>query len=268
MYRRFEPARRLLIVGMAICLSGPVPWPRLVFAQAPSSGAVRLAPVQQLRKGVDLWPLISAPISAPQQRINTTLARLNQRLVRAVRRCDLGYTSALKQLGPEAKGQQPVAEDWDRTVEVTMSGPHFLSLVASEEADCGGMYPNSDQMALVFDINTGLEVDWTSMVASSSHPSAYADAVDDGSMLGALVLPALRKLAIAQAAKECRDVFDAGQSFLIWPDARHQTIVAWPFDLAHVIQACGNPVDLSLDQARKLGFREDLLDALQQAHSR
>lgn len=262
MKKNLKRTRKLLVL-IVLCFSSRVQWSSSLLAQATAASAVQLAPVTQLRKGVDLWPLIVAPTGPPQQQINATLTRLNQRLVRAIRTCDTGYTASLKRMGPLAKGQQPVSADWDRQVEITMQGPRYLSLVASEEADCGGMYPNSDQMALVFDLATGLAVDWTTMVARSSRPSAYSDAVDDGSTLEALVLPALRTHLIAEADKECKSAFDPEQSFLIWPDARHQTIVALPFDLPHVIQACGNTVDLSIAQARKLGFKEDLLTALE-----
>jgi hypothetical protein len=44
--------------------------------------------------------------------------------------------------------------------------------------------------------------------------------------------------------------------------------VAQPFDLPHVVQACANEINLTLDQARKLGFDESLLTAIQEAHSR
>jgi len=210
--------------------------------------------------------MIVSPSGPAEQRINATLTGLNQRLAQALRNCDEGYGWALKQMGDLAKGQYPVSKDWSRRVKVTMTGPHFFSLVATENAFCGGAHPDSGQMAMVFDITTGAEVDWTTLAAKSAEPSTYSDTVMDGSTMNALVLPALRLLSVASANSDCKDVFRNPQSYLIWPDAMRETLVAQPFDLPHVVQACANEIVLTIEQARKLGFDQGLLDAIQQAH--
>jgi hypothetical protein len=149
-----------------------------------------------------------------------------------------------------------------------MTGPRFLSLVASDESFCGGAHPDNDQMAMVFDMTTGATVSWTSMVARSARASAVTDTISDGSTVGALTLPALEKMNLDATDADCKDAFQSPQSFLLWPDARSETLVAMPIDLPHVVQACANEIHMTIDQARKLGFDENLLGAIHQAHLR
>jgi len=238
------------------------------FQQPADTATIQLAPLKQLRKGVDLWPLIANASSPAEQRVNSTLTRLNQRLTKAVQDCDVSARESIKEMGSAAGPHDKVSEDWTRTVEVTMAGPRFLSLVASDELFCGGAHPDNDQMAMVFDMTTGAPVNWITLVAKSAAPSALTDSVADGSTMGALVLPALRKRLVDAADADCKDAFQDPQGFLLWPDAKHETVVAQPFDLPHVVQACANEIDLTIDQARKLGFDESLLTAIQEAHRR
>lgn len=235
-------------------------------AQTPAAGSLRVEPVKQLRKGVDAWPLIADPATPAARRVNEILARLNHRLAQSLHDCDADYQSWLKAAGPLPDGQNQIPAHWLRTIEVTMEGPRFLSLVASDETFCGGAHPNADRMAMVFDMATGAPVNWTEMVAKSTDASAYADSVSDGSTVGALVLPALEKMNLAAADADCKDAFQDPQSFLIWPDAKHGTLVAQPFDLPHAVQACAKEIDLTMDQAHKLGFDESLLAAIEEAH--
>ena len=235
--------------------------------QQADSGTVQLTPMKHLRKGVDAWPLIENPTSPAEQRVNATLTRLNQRLAKALQDCDTNARASMKEDGQSSKGQDPTVDDWSRTVEVTMTGPRFLSIVATDEIFCGGAHPDGDQMAMVFDMTTDSPVNWIKLLPKSSTPSALTDTVADGSTMGALVLPALRKILLAAADADCKDAFQDPQGFLLWPDAKHEALVAQPFDLPHVVQACANEINLTLDQARKLGFDETLLTAIQQAHS-
>jgi len=241
--------------------------PRALSAGDPSAAAaLKLAPITQLRKGVDLWPLIAMPATPAEERVNATLTRLNTRLAKAVKDCDASYADSFKDLDAAANKKYPVSEDWSRTVNITMNGPRFLSLVASDAIDCGGAHPDNGQMAMVFDLTTGKPVDWTKMLAPAADAKPYTDTSTDGSTIGALIIPALKKMAVAAANSDCAGAFEDSQSFQLWPDAEHGTLVAQPFDLPHVVQACGDEIDLTLAQARKLGFDESLLGAIAQAH--
>ena len=170
-------------------------------------------------------------------------------------------------MGDAAKGPDPASEDWSRSVQVTMRGPRFLSLVAIDSyVNCGGAHPESNTMAMVFDITTGTPVNWPAMLAKSPGASSFVDSVADGSKVGALILPSLAKIYAAQAGADCKEAFQDPQSFLIWPDAKQGTLVVQAFDLPHVVQACAEPLNLTIAQARELGFNETLLTAIEQAH--
>jgi hypothetical protein len=113
---------------------------------------------------------------------------------------------------------------------------------------------------------TGKPVNWAMLLLNSAGATSFVDSVSDGSTMGALVLPALKEMLVASADADCKDAFQDPQSFLMWPDAKHEMLVAQPFDLPHVVQACADEIDLTMVQARKLGFDESLLGAIEQAH--
>ena len=234
--------------------------------QTPAADSLLMEPVKQLRKGVDAWPMIVSPGTPAAQRVNETLTRLNRQLVQSLHDCDADYEGWLKSVGHPEDGQNQISADWLRTIKVTMGGPHFLSLLASDETFCGGVHPNSDVIAMVFDMTTGAPVDWTKMVAKSPGASVNSATLSDGSTTGTLVLPALQKINLTAADVDCKDAFQDPQPFLMWPDAKRGTLVAQPCDLPHVVQACANEINLTMDQARRLGFDESLLTAIEKAH--
>ena len=233
--------------------------------QTAAAGSLQLTPVKELRKGVVAWPLIVNPGTPAETRVNATLTKLNLVLAQSLRECDATLQDSLKGMPAKDKADA-IAEDWSRKVRLTMAGPRFLSLVATDETDCGGAHPNSDGIAMVFDMTTGKPVNWLDMLPNAAQASAFADFVEDGSKVGALVLPALQQINIALASDDCKDAFPDPQSFLIWPDAQQGRLVARAFDLIHVTQGCAMEISLTIEQARKLGFDESLLSAIEQAH--
>ena len=236
-------------------------------SQTTATRKLRIEPVNQLRKGVDAWPLIETADTSAAKRVNETLTQLNRSLTTALHDCDAGFLMWQKEVGHIGDDRDQMSTDWSRKITVTMGGPRFLSLVASDRTFCGGAHPDSGQMALVFDMGTGEQVNWTELIVKSAGASPYAGTAWDGSTVRALVLPALQNMNSASADADCKDAFQNPQPFLIWPDAKHQTLVAQPFDVPHVVQACAVEIDLTMDQAHKLGFNEVLLDAIRQAHS-
>ena len=238
-------------------------------SEAPQPAALapfQVEAVRQVRKGVDLWPLIVNPVTPAELRVNKTHSLLNRRLGTALTGCDASALEDMKQNGKIPKGYNPATEDWSRKVQVTMVDPRFLSVVESEDYDCGGAHPDSGQMALVFDMTTGSPVNWVLQVPKSAGASAYTDNTMDGSKMGALILPALRPMAVAAAVDDCKEAFSDAQSFQIWLDAKRGTVVAQAFGLPHAGAECAQEINLTIDQARKMGFSETILIALEQAH--
>lgn len=239
-------------------------------SQTTASTYVQLGPIKQLRKDVDAWPLIVAPDTSAAQHINTTLALLNQQLAQSLLDCDADYRQWLIMLSESGVTRNPASDkesaEFSRIVQVTMTGPRFLSLVGSQETFCGGAHPDSEQISIVFDMTTGATVNWVALLPKSAQASAYSETASDGSTVGALILPALRKSLVASATADCKDAFLNPQPFLIWPDAKREVLVTQPFDLPTAVLACANEIDLTIDQARKLGFDGTLLTAIEQAH--
>ncbi|HEY2857557.1 MAG TPA: hypothetical protein VGJ21_04025 [Terracidiphilus sp.] len=220
--------------------------------------------MKHLRKGVDLWPLIANPSASVQQRINQTLAKLNLKLADSLKQCDADYREWSKQSGDNATKDS--SGDWERKIRVTMIGPRLLSMVAADSQFCGGAYPNAETFAMVFDLNTGKPLNWMAIIAPSSQAKPYSDTIYDGTTVGALIVPALLEMSRAKADAECKDALEDGLSYQLWPDAKTGTLVAEPFDLPHVVAACAEDLSLTPAQARKLGFDESILTAIEQAH--
>jgi hypothetical protein len=238
-----------------------------VLSLACTAQTVALTHAAALRPGVDAWPSIDAPSTPAQVKINAKLAHLNQKMLRSLTDCDAGYNEALQQMGPLAKGQEPASKDTTRSILATMQGPRYLSLVANTFADCGGAHPNSDTEVMVFDMTTGAPINWLALIAKSAGASSYTDSLLDGTTAGAVVLPELSRLYEGAADKDCHDAFSTPQSFLIWPDAKKATLDVQAFDLSNGENACAAEMDVSLVQARKLGFSSVLLGAITAAHT-
>ena len=229
----------------------------------------KFLPIEQVRKGVDAWPLIVNANDAASQRVNATLKNMNDKLAQALSECDTNYFAWTKDVGHESEGKGNPTGDWERKVEVTMAGPQFLSIVATDTfISCGGAYPDSDRNAMVFDMSTGDPVDWAAMIAKTAGASSIADTAYDGTEVGALILPALEKINLAAASPECKDAFDNQQLFLIWPDAQKEQLVAIASGLPHVVAACEQEIHLTMEQARALGFDETIIDSIESAHRR
>jgi len=233
---------------------------------ASESQSFQFAPARNLRPDVDAWPLLANATSSAAKRVNAILAAKNRQMMSALKECDAAIMDFQSDENRHAKRKTVSADDWARTVNITMTGPRFVSLVATDGFFCGGAHPDSDTEALVFDMTTGELVDWTAHISKSSQASPYADSVSDKNHVAALVLPGLEEINLANTSAECKDAFDDQQSFLIWPDAGSGRLVAEPFDLPHVMAPCDQEIDLTMEQARKLGFDETILSAIEQAH--
>ena len=255
--------RRPLVLAIVFAASTTIS----VSAQSPKTAEFRVEPVKQLRKGVDAWPLIVLPSTPAAQKVNATLTRQNGLLIQSLNDCDRNLREWMK-MSHFPSGKNEVEKDWLRKVKVTMLDSHFLSLLATDEVFCGGAHPDSDTSTMVFDMKTGLQVNWLTMVAGSAGASEFSDTISDGRTVSGLVLPALQKVNIAATDPDCKDAFRDRQSFLVWPDAKNGTLVALPFDLPHVVQACAREINLTMEQARKIGFDERLLSAIDLAHDR
>ena len=97
--------------------------------------------------------------------------------------------------------------DWSRKVSVTMQGPRYVSFVASDDYYCGGAYPDTSTVALVFDLNTGGSVDWTKLLPELAQRTGADTAGDGSTTLGTVSSDRLSDLYkdLAKAAAAIRN---------------------------------------------------------------
>ena len=218
-----------------------------------ANGPVELLSPPMGDSPVERWPAIrdgEAVTAAAAARINQILIDDGAQVIQGARACESEAT---------------VPDAWLRSVDVTMAGPHYVSLVASDSYDCGA-YPNDDVLsAFVFDLETGLPVDWIALFPAGA--SAVSGTAADGTDLGLVAWPGLARRVNDRADPACKDVIDTDHAFSVWPDARDGVLRAVPAELPHAVQACATPVSFTAGELRRFGFAARLVDALDHAHA-
>lgn len=227
--------------------------------------APRLLSSAALAHGIDAFPRLAAPAGdRTAQRINRALDRADARMRSAAKSC-------LASSGPAA-GDKP---SWNRSVSVTMRGPRYLSLIAADDFYCGGAYPDTGRLALVYDLETGAPVNWAHLLPPLLTQKPGTDTAEDGTIIGTLSSPALKALYVRAAARQespddgCAQVLadpGNGLSFILWPDAEEDGLAVLPFGLPHAVAACGPDIVIPTAALRKLGANPRLLDAIDTAH--
>ncbi len=229
-------------------------------AEAP----VRMVVPPALGPGRAAMPLIADPDLAGR-RINAAMRRLDATLRKAAAACLVD-------------GGKP--GDWTRTVDVSMRGPGFVSYVVTDDAYCGGPHPDDATMAIVYDLHTGAPVDWTRLLPPALTGQLSLASGMDGTKTVTLASARLYGLFLAAYDRvhaqandaECRNVVrQAGSGgppgLSAWLDGK-QGGLTLQLDVAHAVQACGDPVLIPLDTLRAEGARPMLVDALAAAMAR
>lgn len=106
----------------------------LLAALAAGPAAAQVVSLKQpapIARGVAALPRIATPATPATTKINAALARL-----------DKSWLAFRKQCGA----------DTGRSVNVTMRGPGYLSLVVNMDYYCGGAHPDNSSIALVYDL--------------------------------------------------------------------------------------------------------------------
>lgn len=227
--------------------------------------AVRLAPSRAVVPGLAALPrLVVARSDRAAKRINRALAQSDAQVRDLAQSCraDAGAGKS----------------GWTRSVAVTMRGPRYLSMVATDAWYCGGAYPDAETVPYVFDLRTGATVDWARLLpatmmrsAGSAGPSATQTASNqDGTVTSDVLADLYRKSGKPEAVNpQCKEaIAESSLSFLIWPDAKQDGLVIQPSGLPHVIAACAAPFVIPTATLRQLGVDSGLLDAVDFAHHR
>ncbi len=231
----------------------------MMLGQIVVSGPLVLKEQPDVYKGVAAMPqVVSGVTPEVAAKMNAAFKRLDARVGAAAADCRKQFLEQQHKRGDDA---------WTRGVEVTMRGPRYLSVMATDSYDCGGPYPNDGLLLpIVYDLNTGGAVNWLKLLPPGA--SSGLDSAGDGSKVGAVIWPVLTKMASAQAEKDCKEAFATADavSFVLWLDARQGAVEAQPFSFPHAEAACADSVEIPVAQARKMGFNGEMLDALEAAH--
>ena len=212
-------------------------------------------------KNAASMPLIAAPRDDAENKINAALRQLDGKLRKAIAACATGAKEA------------HATPNWERTVEATMRGPGFLSFSIVDNTDCGGAHPNVGTMAIVYDLQTGGSVDWTKLLPAALTGKVALQEGTDGTKMVTLSSKRLTELYFAgyrNPDAECRQAMkdaaaETPPAMLAWLNAKAGGL-AVKFDVAHVIQACADPVTIPSATLRQLGASPRLVDAIDAAH--
>ena len=243
--------------------------PMIVFAVSSALAAempIRMTTPTSIAHEVAAMPRIAEPTDEAQRTINAAVARLDGGVRKAIADC-------------RAQGGKDA--DWSRGITTPMLGPRFLSYVISDSRFCGGAHPDTSTMSIVYDLQSGKPVDWTKLLPPAlTGKLALADGMDGTKMvtlssptLYALYLTGYRHSAEDASHQEDRDCHDAvaqadassPPTMMAWLDAKAEGL-AVQFDLAHVVQACADPVVIPMAALKVLGAQPVLTDAIASAH--
>ena len=207
-------------------------------------------------------PQIIDPVDDAETRVNAALTRLDE----TVREAAGGCTSFDGKPG-----------SWERTIEVPMRGPGYVSFVITDNTYCGGAYPDVSTMSIVYDLRAGAPVDWTRLLPASLTGTLALQEGADGTKMVTLASKRLFELYLAgyragdksADARECKQVIQdsAGDNpppMMVWLDAKVGGL-AVQFELPHAVQVCEETVVVPLTTIRAEGAQSILVDAIQKA---
>jgi hypothetical protein len=207
-------------------------------------------------------PQIIDPADDAEIRINVPLTRLDENVRKAAGVC---------------KSFDGKLGSWERTVEVPMRGPGYVSFVITDNTYCGSAYPNVSTMSIVYDLRTGAPVVWTRLLPVSLTGTLALQEGADGTKIVTLASKRLFGLYLAgyrsgdkpADAQECKQaiqdsVGDSPPPMIAWLDAKVGGL-AVQFDLPHAVQACEEAVVVPLTTMRSEGAQSVLVDAIQKA---
>ena len=227
-----------------------------MFAQG--NGAFVVQASAPLYAGLAAFPRVMTGEGATPEvaaRLNATLARQDARVAGAAAECRKTAQKAKREAEPKA---------WQRTVEVMMAGPRYLSLLATDTDDCGRTLAHRGVvLPLVYDLTTGAPVTWEKLMPAGVRASVATG--EDGTQMGVVEWPVLQARALKQATPECRELIRENGilDFALWLDGAKGTLVAETVSFPNAGAGCEVPMTFSSEELRQMGSSKDLVDALE-----
>lgn len=237
-HRNIAPAALAMIaaLGMAGCKPAAAAKPSApagaAAAATPAAGALTVQPQPDLGLENQAMPRFAGGDAAATAKINLAMAKLDASTREGLTSCP----------------DQPHAGQ-SQTVKVTRNGPDFVVVQVTYESDCGA-YPSSGTNDFMFDAKAGDLVDWSKLIPGAAATYAFHD--EDlysnafaSAPLQARVVAAARKETDPDFLKDCVPVLEEGElSFVVNLNTDKGTLDVTP-DLAHAVQACASPLQLT-----------------------
>src|SRR5690348_4742030 len=169
---------------------------------------VTLREAKPVAHGIAAFPKIASPKTDAATHINRALE---------------GADATVDRLAVDCKHYK----GWKRNVDVTMRGPRYLGLVAHDDWFCGGAYPDTGTVALVYDLSTGKPVSWAALVpkdfAVKAAPSPGGGVSDpilvESAKLWDLFAKASKNPDNADCDQVRKDPEGLDSRLSVWPDA-------------------------------------------------
>jgi hypothetical protein len=212
--------------------------------------------------------MIANPVDDAERKINSALQRMDASVLKATKDC--------------FDTSQPTS--WERTVDVPMLGPRYISYTITDISSCGGPHPDVSKMSIVYDLTTGKPVDWTTLLPNSLTGKLALEPGADGTKMVTLSGPEIYALyltgyrPVTGVAKkdaedaDCRDeIVSRGQQenvprMMVWLDAKKDGLVVQLQGLVHAVQGCADEVIIPTAALRAIGAQSTLVAALARAH--
>ena len=244
----------MMKTGMALGLLGL----GALFAQASGVFVVRAS--VPLYAGVAAFPRVIAGEGATPEvaaKLNAAFARQDARVAGAAAGCRKTAQKVKKLAEPKA---------WQRTMEVTMAGPRYVSVLATDADDCGRDEARSGViLPLVFDLTTGAPVEWAKLMPAGVRPSVATG--EDGTQMNVVEWPVLQARALREAGPECKELIRENGilDFALWLDGAKGLLMAETVSLTNTGPACEVPLAYSAEALRQAGAAKELVEALEMA---
>lgn len=161
---------------------------------------------------------------------------------------------------------------WKRNVEVTLKSARFISFVAHDDYYCGGPYPDTNILALVYDLRTGARVDWKRLIPGVAEQSSEGAA--DETQLQTVSSPTLLALYNEASAKnssdaDCKEARASGSEeptqLMLWPDAKGKGLAVALPGLPHAARVCGEPLTIPADKLKAMQADAGLIEDIETA---
>lgn len=251
----------LLAPGQGIAQSGAPPSSRHLGSDL--QVALEPRPDRDLGEGVTLamFPRVlpgATVTAAVAARINRSLDGFNAEVVADARSCG-------KEEVRINKGSFP---DYSRTVEIAMQGPRYLSLVAEDIYSCGAPHPLDAELALVYDLQTGLPVNWLKWLPPDAvgHIARSKGRPAIGYITWPRMMERVREHDPEEgnSAEDCKSAYkDSMTAFNLWLDGEAHALIVSPQLGSHFDTAmCGQRLQIDAAAARALGVAPELVDQL------